>query len=186
MFGSKRAFVRWFKPVSGGYVYYPKKSAGGKLVTSEEYDRLVQTWERTTGLLGTLTNVGLVVLAIVLWVLLAKAFTFPKWTDLIITIICVVGISLRIFWAAFAPMRLVENRPDVAPPRAASETRREARAALNWPFVLFFLLASVSVFIVHVTGGDRTRTGWAWLVGSGLFFALYLWIAIQKLRDGQN
>jgi hypothetical protein len=186
VFNSTEAFVSSFKSVSGGYLYYPKKGAGGKLLTAEEYERLVAQWERTTGRRGTWTAVGVVLLIILLWTFVSGALALPKWTDWVIIWGCVGGLSVRIFRAAFAPKRLVKDRPDVAPPRPASEARREARAALNWPFVLFFLLASAAVFIGHVIGRDRTPTGWAWLVGSGVFFALYLWIAIRKFRDKQS
>jgi hypothetical protein len=172
--------------VSGGYLYYPGKGAGGKLVTADEYESLLAGWERTTGGRGTWTTVGFVFLAILVWTFLSEALALPDWAHWIFIGGCVVGVAVRIFWAAFAPRRLVTNRPDVAPPRHASEARRDAGAALNWPFVLFFLVASAAVFIAHVIGGDRTASGWAWLVGSGLFFALYLCVAIQKFRDRQS
>lgn len=183
MFDSAGAFKRWFKPVSGGYLYYPKKGVGGKLVTADEYEHLVTRWERTAGRRGIWTTVGVVFLAILVWTFLSEALALPEWMDWIIIMGCVAGVSVRIFWAAFAPRRLVKNRPDIAPPRAASEAQREARAALNWPFVLFALVASAAVLIVQVVSGEQTATGWAWLVGSGLVFAVYLWIAIQKFAD---
>ena len=34
-----------------------------------------------------------------------------------------------------------------------------------------------------VAGGDRSFRGWAWMLGSGGMFALYIWFGIRKLMD---
>ena len=41
MFDSIGAFTRQFTPVDGGYLYFPSRKNGGKLVTAEEFETLV-------------------------------------------------------------------------------------------------------------------------------------------------
>ena len=52
MFDAAGAFTRQFKPVDGGYVYYPSRKAGGKLVTVDEYETMVANWQRIAELAG--------------------------------------------------------------------------------------------------------------------------------------
>lgn len=54
---------------------------------------------------------------------------------------------------------------------------------LNWPFVAFALLISGAILFGSIQSPRDTITSWAWLIGSGLTFVAYIWIAIQKLRD---
>ena len=186
MFDATRAFTRQFKPVDGGYVYYPSRKAGGKLVSVDEYEMLVADWQRIAGTRGHWKTVGLLFLAILLWTLASTALALPEWSNWIIILATVAGLSGWLLWASLAPSRLVSQRPDFVPPRPASAARREARAALNWPFILFALLPSGAAFVATVSSSDRSLSWLAWLIGSGAFFAGYLWIAFQKLRDRQD
>lgn len=183
MFDVTTAFSRQFTPVDGGYVYYPFRTAGGKLVTAAEYERLVADWERVAGRRGRWKAVGLLSAAILLWVFVSQALALPEWADSIILMGSVGALSGWIYWASLAPRRLVRHRPDIAPPRLPSEARREARAALNWPFVLLVLFASGTIFVGHLTTPEASPRWWAWVIGSGLFFVGYFWLAIQKLND---
>ena len=183
MFDTTGLFTRWFKPVSGGYVYYPKSGAGGKLVTQDEYEDLVAGWERAAGPRAMWLGAGLVFLTLLFWMLLSKPFALPKWTNWVILIASASGILVRIFCAAFAPVRLVKNRADHVPPQPASEFRREARATIKWPVVLCILAISATAFLGHLVNGKRSPTDWAWLVGSGYLFVSYMRIALLKLRE---
>ena len=62
MFDTMDAFTRQFTPVDGGYLYYPSKNDGGKLVTAEEFESLVADWQRVAGRSGRWKAVGLVAL----------------------------------------------------------------------------------------------------------------------------
>lgn len=186
MFDPVGTFTRQFKPVDGGYVYYPGPKSGGKLVTAGEYQQLVAHWERTAGRHGQWKVAGIVIAIIALWTLVTQSMPLPDWTEWIIIGLCVVSITAWFFWASFAPRRLVRGRPDVAPPRLRSEVTREARASLNWRLVAFALLFSGVALISTLTSPERTLSWWAWLVGSSVFFALYAWVAIQKILDRQR
>jgi cyanate permease len=67
-----------------------------------------------------------------------------------------------------------------------AQAKREARAALNWPLVIFALLASGAIFLGCLSAPDHTLSWWALVIGSGAMIVAYLWIAFQKLRDRQD
>jgi hypothetical protein len=183
MFDPIGSFTRQFEPVDGGYLYYPSRKSGGKLVTAEEFEQLVSDWQRVAGTRGTWKSAGLIGLAILVWTLLSRALALSEWTDWVIIVGCVVALSGWVTWASLAPRRLVRGRPDVAPPRPASQIRREVRATFNWPFVIFALLLSGLLFFGALESLSGTLAGWAFVVGSGLLFGVYVWTAFQKLRD---
>ena len=183
MFDSVGAFTKQFTPIEGGYLFYPWKKSGGKLVTEHEYQLLVADWKRVAGTRGIWKIVGLIVVAILLWMFVSKALTLPEGADWVFTTGCVLGVSAWLLWMSFSPQRLVRHRPDIAPPRPASQVRREARALLNWPFVIAALVASGLVFLPHLLVPQATLGWWVWVTGSGLLFSCYLWIAFNKLRD---
>lgn len=183
MFDTIGAFKKQFTRVEGGYLVYPSRRIGGKLVTDEEYDLLVEGWERVAGRSGRWKSIGVAVAAIALWTLLSDVFSVPKWGDSLFVAAIVAGISSWLLWASTKPRRLVKDRPPITPPRAATEARREARAALSWPFVVFALVLSGAAFFGSVAAHERSLGAWVWLFSSGVMLGLYVWIAIKKLTD---
>jgi hypothetical protein len=183
MFDSMGAFAKQFTPVEDGYLYYPSKKGGGKLVTTEEYHELVEGWRKVAGRPGMWKVVGVVMLAIFLWTLISKALSLPDWWDSITVAVTVIGMSAWLLWASFAPRRLVRDRPAVTPPRSISQARHQARALLNWRFVIFALLLSGLAFFGSLHSTERNFASWAWFIGSGAMLGGYIWIAIQKFRD---
>ncbi len=183
MFDSIGTFTKQFTPAEGGYLYYTSKKSGGKLVTVSEYERLVDDWRKVAGRRGTWMTAGAVILVIAIWTAISKLFTLPDWFDSIIVAASVIGISTRIVWAIYAPRRLVGDRPSITPPRPTSEVRRQARALLSWRLIIFSLLLTGIIFFGSLSSAKRDIESWAWLIGSGAMFFLYIWIAIQKFRD---
>ena len=186
MFDAVGAFKKQFTPVEGGYLIYPSRKAGGKFVTVEEYEQLVYDWERTAGGSGVWKVGGIATVAIVLWTLFERAFSTPEWSNQIVIGAIVVAIVGWLLWASFAPRRLVKDRAPIAPIRPIAEARREARAGLNWPFILFALLLSGGAFLRAIMATERTVGEWAWLVGSGAMFGAYIWIGAKKLMDRRS
>ena len=183
MFDAVDAFTKQFTPVDDGYVYYPSRKSGGKLVTADEYQKLVADWERTAGRRGVWKAAGLALVAVLIWTIISQSLALPDWTDWIPIIGCVAALSAWMLWASLAPRRLVRGRPDSTPPRRVSEARREARSMLSWPFVILVTVASGAVFIGCLSAPEPTIGWWARMIGSGLFFGVYSWIAVQKFRD---
>src|SRR5690606_22838366 len=118
-----------------------------------------------------------------LWTIISQALRLPDWTEWVMIAVCVTSISVWSFRASFAPRRLVSGRPDFTPPRPSSEAKREARALLGWRVVIFSLLFSGVVLLGTLSSPDQTLSWWTWLIGSGTFFGVYVWIAFQKVMD---
>jgi len=180
MFDRVGTFKRQFTATDGGYLYFPSRKQGGRLVTEDEFQALVAEWTRRT---SPWKPVGAIAIAILLWTIASTALNLPEWTNNVIIALSVAAVGAWTFWATMAPRRLVKGRPEVAPPRSMTQARRQARASLNWPFVLFFLIASGAVFAGQLSSPELTFRWWVWVAGSGLMFFAYLWIAIQKFRD---
>ena len=186
MFDTIGAFKKQFTRIEDGYLVYPSRKIGGKPVSDEEYEQLVTEWERVAGRTGRWKAVGAVVAVIAVWTLLSDSLSAPEWADALMITIIVMAMSGWLFWASTAPRRLVRDRAPVAPPRRATEARREARAALSWPFIVFALLFSGAAFFSSVTAAERTIGTWAWLIGSGAMLGLYLGIGFKKLMDARR
>lgn len=184
MFDSLGAFAKQFTPIEGGYLYYPSKKGGGKLVTAEEYDELNEGWRKVAGQSGIWKTVGLAMLVIFVWTFISTTLSLPDWAGAIFIAVAASCISAWLFWAGLAPRRLVRDRPDVAPPRPISQVKRHVRAMLNWHMIIFALLLSGLAFLGVLYSPQRNFASWAWLIGSGAMFGLYFWVAIQKYRDG--
>ena len=183
MSSSIDAFKRQFTPHQDGYLIYPWRQGGGKLVTADEYDRLIVDWQKVAGRAGRWKSVGAVVAFLVLWTVLSQALKPPEWTNSAVIVLVAIALCARLLWAGFAPWRLVKNRNTITPPRPRAEARREARAALNWPMIIFALILSAGAFASHVTTTEWRIGTWVWLVGSGAMFVTYLWIGFRKLLD---
>lgn len=186
MFDSIGAFTKQFTPHEEGYLLYPSRKSGGKLVTAEEFDSLAADWGRIAGRSGLWKIAGMTILVLALWTLLSESLSLPEWSDTVIIVGSVIAMSGWLLWASYAPRRLVKDRAAITPPRPVSDARREARSALNWPFVIFALLFSGAAFFGAVTAVERTLTTWAWLVGSGVFFGAYSWLGFSKMMDGRR
>ncbi|WP_126000677.1 hypothetical protein [Sphingomonas sp. ABOLE] len=183
MFDTSGAFKKQFTRVEGGYLVYPSRKIGGKLISDEEYDHLIKGWERAAGRTGRWKAIGIIIAVIALWTLLSDLVSVPEWGESLLVAAIVLGVCAWFLWASTTPRRLVSDRPAITPPRGAAEARRDARAALNWPFVVFALILSGAIFFGSVTANDRSPGAWAWLIGSGVMSGLYVWIAIKKLTD---
>jgi hypothetical protein len=187
MFDATDVFTLQFTRTDGGYLYYPSPKAGGKLVTREEYERLLANWQRVAGPRGVWTAAALIVGVILLWTILDEASSLPGWTGRLIAGGCAAALVAWFLWAGFAPRRLVSGRPDVAPPRLRSELGREARAMVSWHIVaLALLLSGAALFHTLRSPETTTLVWWAWLIGSGAMFCSYIWIAVQKVSDRQG
>lgn len=186
MFDPVGAFSKQFIPVDGGYLYYVSRKEDGKLVTPAEYEALIENWTAVAGGPGRWKAIALMMLAIALWTLVSHTLGLSEYADQVFIALVVAAFSGTLLWYSMAPRRLVKEREPVAPPRPGSQARREARSALNWPFVVFALIVSGSLFFAGVSSPGRTAGGWVWLVGSGIMFVLYLWITLQKLLDGKS
>lgn len=183
MSNSIDAFKKQFTPHRDGYLIYPWRQGGGKLVTADEYNQLIADWQKVAGRAGTWKSVGTVVAVLALWTLLSQALRPPEWINSAVIVLVAITICARILWASFAPWRLVKNRKPITPPRPRAEARREARAALNWQMIIFALILSAGAFASHVTATEWNIGTWAWLVGSGAIFVAYIWIGFRKLFD---
>lgn len=186
MFDPVDAFSRQFKPIEGGYLYYPSRKSGGKLVTDVEYAELLADWQGIAGRRGQWTIIGIISAVILGWITLSQSVTLPYWAEKLMMLGLVIGISGWFLWASLAPRRLVRGRPDFTPPRPAQAARRESRALLSWRFVIFALLLSGVALLRTLSSPDLTLHWWAWLIGSGALFVAYVCIALLKIMDRRS
>jgi hypothetical protein len=182
LFDVVRTFAKQFTPVDGGYVYYPSIKQGGKLVTAEEYERLLADWKRTTGWRG-LKLAGIVLLVLVGGSLASAMISLPERLDWVLSSVVVAGLVGWIIWAAAAPRRLVKGRPDHTPPLSRAQARQAARAIITWPMIGLALFMSGAVFVIYLISPTGTLAWWAWIIGSGAIFALYGWTAYKKASE---
>jgi hypothetical protein len=183
VFDTVGIFRKQFVQHGADYLYYVNAKSGGKLVTATEFESLVADWQREAGFVGQLKFVAIVVVAVAVWTLFSDALGTPDLYDIIFPIIVAIAISWRLLWLAFSAQRLVKNRVEVTPPRPLSTSRREARALLTWPIIIFVTLISGLIFVGMLASLDRSFSAWAWIIGSGIMFSSNLWIAVQKFRD---
>lgn len=183
MFDTVGAFKKQFTPHEGGYLYYPSSKSGGKFVTADEFDSLVDRWQKITGRAGTWKIAGIVFLVILLWTLISQTIALEEWVEQIMFFGGVASIVGWILWFSYAPRRLVKGRPAIVPPRPIASVRREVRAMLNWPMVIIILIISGYLFLGFLSFPERKMSWWAWVIGSGLMFGSYLWIAFKKFTD---
>ena len=183
MFNPVDAFAKQFKPYADGFIFYPSAKSGGKFLSADEVEKLTSDWERVAGRSGRWKIVGIIIAVIALWSIAEPFFMWPEWINSIVTYGMATCVSGWIFWQSLAARRLVAGRDDVAPPRLMKDARRDVRKGMNWPFVVFGVCATGLIFFGALTAENRTTLNLLWLVGSGVFFVLYLWIVIQKLRD---
>lgn len=181
-----RVFTRQFTQVEGGYLYYPSRKAGGKLVTQSEYEGLVANWQNVAGRRGQWKTIAVIIAAIAIWSIASQSLALPDWTNWFASAFGAVYVALRLLPASLAPRRLVSGRPDTTPPRPLRSAKREARALIEWRIVVFVLLVSGCVLFATSKSPDHTLSWWAWLIGSGTMFSLYAWLAFQKFRDRQS
>lgn len=183
MFNTTNAFKKQFTRVEGGYIVYPSMKDGGKPVSDAEYEQLVAGWKKVGGWAGQWKLAGAVIVFFAAWKMLSARLSAPEWTDTLLIVLIVAGVTGRMLWVSTAPSRLVKGRASVTAPRPATEARRAGRAALNWPFIVFALLLSGSAFLGSLITTPQTAGAWAWLIGSGALFGTYIWAAYKKLLD---
>ncbi len=183
MFDQMNVFNRQFTPVEGGYLYYPSSKSGGKLITEDEYEKLASDWKKAFGWHGVWRVLGIVILVSVFFLFLKRWLDLPDWVDHF----ALYGNAVALFgwyqWAAFAPRRLVRDRPAIAPLRSVSQARREARAMIEWSFLIVVILVCGAFFVGGLNATDRS---WVWIGGSGITLILYLWVAFRKFADARE
>lgn len=183
MFDATGAFAKQFEPHLEGYIFFPGRKSGGKLVTETEYQKLLSDWRSIAGGRGSWISAGLVMAFIATGMAIKEIFGAGEWLEQITIFAAVALVLTRIFWASFAPRRLVRGRPDIVPPRSLDASKKLARSMLPWRMIVPVLAISSAVFVASLSSKPSTWGGWLWLAGSGAMTAAYVLIAIQKWRD---
>jgi hypothetical protein len=182
MFDPVGAFTRQFTPVEGGYLYYPSRRSGGKLVSASEYEMLVADWRRIAAG-GTWKVAGFLILVIVVGTIASRTLAVPDWMLDIAVFGAIAAISIGVLWVGGAPRRLVRERPAITPPRPIGEAQRDSRRLMKWPFVLVMIVIWTRWFLLSFDYWQGSFGQWAWTIASGLGLGYFLWIGFQKFRD---
>lgn len=176
-------FRRRFQRCDQGFLYYPKRKGGGKIITQAEHDVIVGNFRRWFGarfrpglslaaMFGLIVVITLVSLA---FPLSERAFDVAIW-------IVAATFLLGYYWLYSAPQRLVKDRPEVTPPRTREELGRAGRAMMTWPMVVFAIgLCSLAVF-VGVSARPNIATV-IWTVFWVIVLAVHVRNAVRKFQD---
>jgi hypothetical protein len=186
LFDPVEAFERQFTPTDGGYLYYPSRRSGGKLVTTEEYQSLFQNWEKIAGRSGIWKCVAVLMLPIVILLVVEVTFELPVWADSAVILVNAGALLAWLSWHAYAPRRLVRGRPDVTPPRTLSESRKIARSIIPWSQISAVMFITAVFFIIGLDTSERTWGWWVIKIVSGLLFAAFAWIGFKKWQDSRD
>lgn len=174
-------FSEQFTPTEGGYLYYPSRKAGGKLVTLAEYEKLLADRKRATSWTTMLKLFAVLFVLSILSILLELQY----WDDLVALGGGFVLVG-KLVWHIFAPNRLVRDRPDAVPPRTPSERRRVARSLTSWWIVCLAIWISGSWFALSLYGLGWTWYGWTIKAATGTLFVYNIWFGAGKYLGQQN
>lgn len=175
-------FVRQFHRVEEGYVYYDGRG-GGKLVTEEEYERLLIKWKSHTGFKGLSKILISVIVAVGCWDVISRFLSLPDWTNQIFGMSIVLAIMLWAAWVNYAPWRLVKNRVAVVPPLSPLRRGQEARALLRWHQIILVGLLSGAILIGNLSQASNGFGWWIWTLLSGIALSGALWAGTKKYAD---
>lgn len=143
MFNSVEIYARSFKPVDGGYLYYPTRWSSGYLVNEEEFQQLCADWRSVSGWKGIFKLVAIVLVVATLATLAASAWEISERAFDYITLLIAVGMLAYIVWKFTAAYRLVRTRQPAAPRRTGREVETDFSRQLTWPMALFVAVLSV-------------------------------------------
>ncbi|KRA79761.1 hypothetical protein [Altererythrobacter sp. Root672] len=143
MFNSTKLYARSFKPVEGGYLYYPHRWSQGFLISPDEYDQLIENWRRITSLRGQFKLIAFVMIVAIIQVALESALGFSDAVSSWMTIAIAFAVVAYILWKSTAAYRLVRQRAPIAPRRNRREAEADMAERFSWPFLLFALVLSL-------------------------------------------
>ena len=182
MFSRSDNFRQLFKPTDGGYLYYPSRRGGGKLVTEAELKELEAKLGRPTTWLVLIVGLLLCVGIGVAFKQSEKSIFSAGWVMIAIY-------AVYIFWlCCVVPRLLVKDRPFVAPTRSKDELKAELRAKwdrLSWPLVIAFsaMLLMVAIANLQAPTIGLKETAMLTLCGIGLvLYARVAWFKFQSSR----
>jgi hypothetical protein len=146
MFDSTKQFARQFRPVEGGYLYFPGRWGKGYLVSPDEYDQLCEEWKRVAGWSGILRLVGFIILGIILVLTITAWLGLPSETTDGPELLLALAVPAYLVWKAAAPYRLVRHREPIAPRRTPREVEGDMARNIGWPMAV--LLAVLSLWFI--------------------------------------
>jgi hypothetical protein len=148
MFDSTKQFARQFRPVEGGYLYFPGRWGKGYLVSQAEYEQLCAEWRKATGWRGILILVAIVTLVLLLLFAISTLLDLPPETTDGAGLPLGFGLAAYLLWKAAAPYRLIRHREPVAPRRTSREAEADMARTISWPMAA--LMAILSAWFVFL------------------------------------
>jgi len=185
-FNPTEIYKRQFQPAEEGYLFYPRRNKGGKLLSHLEYEKLVLNYRRwigtrfVPGLSVWFAFAGLIVIASI-----SVMFDLPDQFIEISVYAMVAAFVAASLWLYLTPYRLTKNRPDVSPPRTKQEQMRLARSMMPWALLIWTIIIFGLLSIIGIAAAITEPS-----IGKGvfatfctLFLIMGLRVAIQKYRD---
>jgi hypothetical protein len=148
MFDTTKQFARQFRPVEGGYLYFPGRWGRGYFVSPEEYEKLCTEWRKAAGWSGILCLVGVFMLVVIALGTIAALLDLPQASIDGAELLLGVAGAAYFLWKASAPYRLVRRREPIAPKRTSHEIDGDLARTIAWPMAA--LLAVLSAWFVFL------------------------------------
>ena len=143
MFNTVGVLERSFTPTEGGFLYYPSRWSHGYLVTTTEYEALINDWRRVAGWKGILIGVGILLLAATLGVVAIDLLGGGESVKRALTYCLAAVLVIYVIWKSTAASRLVRGRDPAAPPRSSKEAEFEMGRTLGRPLAIWMAFASL-------------------------------------------
>lgn len=185
-FNPTEIYKRQFQPAEEGYLFYPRRNKGGKLLSHPEYEKLVLNYRRW---MGTRFVPGLS-----LWLVLAGSiviasisvmFDLPELFIKIAVYVMVAAFLAAYSWLYLAPYRLTKNRAAISPPRTRQEQLRQGRTMFPWALLIWiiFIFGFFSIFGIAAAIAEPSIGKLVFEAVCVVIFIMGLRVAIQKYRD---
>lgn len=158
MFSSAKIYARQFKPIEGGYLYYPTRWSQGYLVTEPEFEELCADWRKFESWKSRLKLFAWILGAALLMEIVALTLNLPATFTTLATFLFAVAYVVYFQWRFWAPHRLIRLREPHAPRRSSREADLEAAARLTWPLTV--LVVALSLWLVIVMAAVTFANPW--------------------------
>jgi hypothetical protein len=150
MFNTAGVLERSFTPVEEGYLYYPSRWSHGYLVKPEEYETLIDEWQRFAGWKGIWKLVGAMIVALIISMAIIYWLGLGERANTFLNLALAAAMAGYMIWKSTAANRLVRGREKFAPPRSSQAAEDAMGKALGRPMSVWLVVVSLSFLALAI------------------------------------